>query len=162
MSRDPVKLLGGLNLHQYAPNTLEWSDPLGLAGNRANRRAGQILQDQQAASGGHAYSRHGAQTTMPQQEQRAVPGIPPDNPCPKNPKPINSTRFLSNVDQLDAIQRATKAMNTNGTNAETIDMGRTIGEGYRAGGGCPVTTTKARVVRGQNGIITAYPILPPP
>ncbi|WP_295549574.1 RHS repeat-associated core domain-containing protein [uncultured Pseudacidovorax sp.] len=161
VSKDPIGLLGGLNLHQYAPNTLEWIDPLGLAGNRANRRAGQILQDQQAASGGHAYSRHGAHTTMPQQEHRATTGIPPDNPCPRRPRPINSTRFLSNVDQLDAIQRATQAMDRNGTNAETIDMGRAIGEGYRAGGGCPVTTTKARVVRGPNGIATAYPILPP-
>ncbi len=161
-SKDPIGLLGGLNLHQYASNSNEWIDPLGLAGNRANRRAGQILQDQQAASGGHAYSRHGAHTTMPQQEHRAITGIPPDNPCPRRPRPINSTRFLSNVDQLDAIQRATQAMERNGTDAETIDMGRAIGEGYRAGGGCPATTTKARVVRGPNGIVTAYPILPPP
>lgn len=50
-------------------------------------------------------------------------------------------------------------MNRHGTSAETVNMGRIIGEGYRAGGGCPVTTTRARVVRGPNGIITAYPIL---
>jgi len=30
VSRDPIGLLGGLNLHQYAPNPLEWTDPLGL------------------------------------------------------------------------------------------------------------------------------------
>jgi hypothetical protein len=44
----------------------------------------------------------------------------------------------------------------------TIDMGRTIGEGYRKGGGCSEETTRsATVVRGPNGIITAYPDLGP-
>jgi len=32
ISSDPIGLLGGLNLHQYAPNTTAWVDPLGLAG----------------------------------------------------------------------------------------------------------------------------------
>ncbi|WEF35146.1 HYD1 signature containing ADP-ribosyltransferase family protein [Pseudoduganella chitinolytica] len=39
-SRDPIGLLGGLNLHRYAPNPTEWTDPLGLnrskAGNAQN------------------------------------------------------------------------------------------------------------------------------
>ena len=30
-SKDPIGLLGGVNLHQYAPNPLQWTDPLGLA-----------------------------------------------------------------------------------------------------------------------------------
>lgn len=30
MSRDPIGLLGGINVHQYAPNPVEWVDPLGL------------------------------------------------------------------------------------------------------------------------------------
>ena len=161
VSKDPIGLLGGINLQQYAPNPVEWVDPLGLAGNRANRRAGQILQDQQAASGGHAYSRHGAQTTMAQQEHRAITGIPPDDPCPRRPRPVNSTRFLSNVDQLDAIQRANREMDRTGSSRVTVDMRRVIGEGYRRGGGCPETTTKATVFRGPNGTITAYPELGP-
>jgi RHS repeat-associated protein len=30
VSSDPIGLLGGLNLHQYAPNPTEWIDPFGL------------------------------------------------------------------------------------------------------------------------------------
>lgn len=161
VSKDPIGLAGGINAHQYAPNPTGWIDPFGLAGNRVNRRAGKILQDQQTASGGHAYSRHGAHTTMPQQEHRATTGIPPDNPCPRRPRPTNSTRFLSNVDQLDAIQRANQEMDRTGSSRATVDMGRVIGEGYKRGGGCPETTSKATVFRGPNGTITAYPDLGP-
>jgi len=134
---------------------------LGLAGNRANRRAGSILQRQDAVSGGHAYSRHGAHTTMLDQQRRATNGVPPDDPTrkPKKCGP-NSTRFLSSVDQLDAIQRGIAEMDRQGTNRATINMGRTIGEGYRKGGNCPKENTKfATVVRGPNGIVTAFPDL---
>jgi RHS repeat-associated protein len=31
MSRDPAGLLGGFNVHSYAPNPIQWVDPLGLA-----------------------------------------------------------------------------------------------------------------------------------
>ncbi|WP_374489827.1 RHS repeat-associated core domain-containing protein, partial [Zoogloea sp.] len=31
ISRDPIGLLGGMNVHAYAPNPVEWVDPLGLA-----------------------------------------------------------------------------------------------------------------------------------
>ncbi|EDT2963755.1 type IV secretion protein Rhs [Salmonella enterica subsp. enterica] len=31
ISADPIGLLGGINLYQYAPNPLSWIDPLGLA-----------------------------------------------------------------------------------------------------------------------------------
>lgn len=96
---------------------------------------------------------------MAQQEHRAKTGVPPDNPCPKRPRPVDSTRFISNVDQLDAIQRGKALMNANGTNVETFDMGRPIDEGYRAGGGCPVTTSRVTVVRRNGNIVTAYPQL---
>ncbi|RQT02662.1 hypothetical protein DF051_38975 [Burkholderia contaminans] len=68
---------GGINVYAYGPNPIEWVDPLGLAGNRANRRAGSILRDMDSSGGGHAYARHGAGTTMAQQEHRAKTGIPP-------------------------------------------------------------------------------------
>ena len=32
ISRDPIGLLGGMNVHAYAPNPVEWVDPLGLSG----------------------------------------------------------------------------------------------------------------------------------
>ncbi|PRE28614.1 hypothetical protein C6P79_09670 [Burkholderia multivorans] len=31
VSKDPIGLAGGLNVYQYAPNPVEWIDPLGLA-----------------------------------------------------------------------------------------------------------------------------------
>ncbi|RQV04645.1 RHS repeat-associated core domain-containing protein [Burkholderia cenocepacia] len=31
VSRDPIGLAGGLNAYQYAPNPIEWIDPLGLS-----------------------------------------------------------------------------------------------------------------------------------
>ncbi len=33
ISKDPIGYAGGLNLHQYAPNPVDWIDPLGLAKN---------------------------------------------------------------------------------------------------------------------------------
>jgi RHS repeat-associated protein len=38
VSKDPIGLLGGINLQQYAPNPTEWIDPLGLSGSSAQRR----------------------------------------------------------------------------------------------------------------------------
>ena len=32
MSKDPIGLMGGMNVHAYAPNPTEWIDPLGLDG----------------------------------------------------------------------------------------------------------------------------------
>ncbi len=161
ISKDPIGLKGGVNALFYAPNPVEFIDPLGLQGNRANRRAGKILADNDAATGGHAYSRHGAHTTMPEQERRAMTGVPPDNPCkiPQTHGP-DSTRFIRNTDQLDAIQKGRSAMNASGQNSATFDMGRTIGEGYRSGGGCPITTSRVTVRRNNSGdVYTAYPQL---
>jgi RHS repeat-associated protein len=36
LCQDPIGLLGGLNLYQYAPNALEWVDPWGWAKKRAS------------------------------------------------------------------------------------------------------------------------------
>ncbi|WP_049696376.1 RHS repeat-associated core domain-containing protein [Pseudomonas fulva] len=159
-AKDPIGFIGGLNTYSYGANPLSWVDPLGLAGNKANRRAGAILQNIDSKGGGHANSRHGAGTTLSQQEHRAITGIPPDCPCIKNPKPTDSTRFLSNIDQLDAIQRGNAQMNTNGSNSAILNMNRIIGEGYRAGGGSRQETATAVIVRRNNNILTAYPKLP--
>ena len=39
VNQDPIGLMGGMNLYQFAPNTQSWTDPLGLAGRRGERRA---------------------------------------------------------------------------------------------------------------------------
>jgi RHS repeat-associated protein len=148
--QDPIGLLGGNNSFLFAPNPLDWIDPLGLVGNRANRRAGEILRRRDAANGGHAHCRHGAQTTRAQQEYRARTGVPPDQPT-KTPQASgpNSTRYLSNVDQLDAIQKGEAEMRATGRDEATIDMKRDVGEGYLAGGGggCLHTTRLATTWR---------------
>jgi uncharacterized protein RhaS with RHS repeats len=36
LSKDPIGLLGGFNTHTYAPNPVQWIDPLGLAPKKQN------------------------------------------------------------------------------------------------------------------------------
>ncbi|WP_254894579.1 RHS repeat domain-containing protein [Chromobacterium haemolyticum] len=38
ISRDPIGLMGGINIHSYAPNPVEWVDPFGLS--KASSSAG--------------------------------------------------------------------------------------------------------------------------
>jgi len=38
--QDPIGLLGGINLYQYAPNPMAWIDPLGLAKSGQWKRVG--------------------------------------------------------------------------------------------------------------------------
>ena len=39
ISRDPIGYEGGINVYQYAPNPLVWTDPLGLAAHRGRIQA---------------------------------------------------------------------------------------------------------------------------
>lgn len=45
VSQDPIGLLGGGNFYQYAPNSINWLDPLGLSNCQVNweKAAGQAL-----------------------------------------------------------------------------------------------------------------------
>lgn len=47
ISKDPIGLMGGINLHQYAPNPTQWVDPLGLVRKPPSKRA---LKDGAGAS----------------------------------------------------------------------------------------------------------------
>ncbi|WP_296224616.1 RHS repeat-associated core domain-containing protein, partial [Ralstonia sp. UBA689] len=53
-SQDPIGLLGGLNSHLYAPNPVEWIDPLGLQNSHQRRvktraNARQVALNEQTA-----------------------------------------------------------------------------------------------------------------
>ncbi len=37
VSKDQIGLHGGINVYQYAPNSIDWTDPLGLAGARSTQ-----------------------------------------------------------------------------------------------------------------------------
>jgi RHS repeat-associated protein len=45
ISEDPIRLLGGLNLHAYAANTIGWVDPLGLNKKKKPFEKHQLLRD---------------------------------------------------------------------------------------------------------------------
>jgi RHS repeat-associated protein len=47
ISRDPIGLMGGINIHSYAPNPVEWVDPLGLA--RIAKSTKQKVQEENAS-----------------------------------------------------------------------------------------------------------------
>ena len=55
MSQDPIGLLGGKNLYQFANNPVSWIDALGLKGRCATRMVGNtaIYGQGQATSGSH-------------------------------------------------------------------------------------------------------------
>lgn len=64
--QDPIGLLGGLNLYQYAPNALGWVDPWGLSCGKPNHKAGMSTKKY-----GHARNRHGSQNSPQSMKDRA-------------------------------------------------------------------------------------------
>jgi len=107
-------------------------------------------------SGAHFFSRHGAQTTLQQQLQRATTGMTPDGVAGRA---VASSRFLSNQLQLEAYKAAKAAYTPSMAGSGTvIDMGKTIGEGYLKGGGAVQTSTSVQVYFNNSGeIITMFP-----
>lgn len=81
ISKDPIGLAGGINLHQYAPNPIEWVDPLGLAKKAPSKFARKdgdgATADEIAASkvnGGHRRGQSACREKM--LEQKPVGGYP--------------------------------------------------------------------------------------
>lgn len=118
--------------------------------------ARELVIAESEVSGAHFLSRHGAQTTLQQQLQRATTGMSPDGVAGRA---VASYRFLSNQLQLEAYKAAkaayTPAMAGGGT---VINMGKTVGEGYLRGGGAVQTSTSVQVYFNNSGeIITMFP-----
>lgn len=121
------------------------------------------LQEIDNAGGGHAYGRHGADTTLEEQYIRAVTGLTPDGVAEDGR--FSSSRFLSNEQQLRAIDEARirfEAAQAAGLADRAFDVTFTelVGEGFSRFGSSYQQTRVARVVFRPDGtVLTAFPDL---
>ncbi|PMZ21558.1 MULTISPECIES: RHS repeat domain-containing protein, partial [unclassified Pseudomonas] len=119
--------------------------------------------------GAHFLQKHGKQTTLEAQRERAITGRNPTTGIVETydngrkaglPKiPSAATRFTSYRDQLNAIYRAQLILKRNDLAAskEPMNMGKQIGEGYKRGGVEYGRQTNAVVILNRNGDpITSY------
>lgn len=88
------------------------------------------LEEQFGVDSAHGLRRHGAGTSLEQQEWRAKTGYTPDG---AQGTPSDATRFFDNGDLLAAYNRAMD-LRQPGQRFVDIDFGRAVGEGYYAGG----------------------------
>lgn len=123
---------------------------------------------EQSIPGAHFKGRHGAQTTLQQQYDRAVNGIDPITQQPRYRRDgslvtPNSTRFLSHRDQINAIERTATIYQNTGSKAlaeRPIIFRSQAGEGYYGGSGVYDTSFSVQVWFNRNAQpITAFPIL---
>ena len=159
ISQDPIRLNSGQpNFYTYVKNSNIQIDPLGLTEAECEA-ALQRLQDEQGANS-HFYDRHGAQTTLAEQEARALTGRTPDGVAGR---PVDSTRFLSHADELEAAQKALDYQRNFGTGVgnETFEfnMGRDVGEGYFARTSNYGTAENVRAFFRDGNLVTLFPTL---
>ncbi|GAB2700591.1 hypothetical protein GCM10027037_26800 [Mucilaginibacter koreensis] len=117
-----------------------------------------LVKEEFTIPNAHFVSRHGAGTTLAEQYNRATTGVTPDG---KQGRPVNASRFISNVIQLEALNKAKQIYNTTGKTSFTFDMGYTVGEGYLKGGdnGHVTTTSDVQAVFRNGQPYTLYPEL---
>jgi LysM repeat protein len=108
--------------------------------------------------GAHFYQRHGAQTTLEQQQIRAATGLTPDG---VNGPIVDSARFLDNGSLYEGAQRAQVIYERNGQTSVLIEFDQNIGEGYLKGGEIYARTNIAQFVFKNERLYTAYPVLYP-
>jgi hypothetical protein len=102
------------------------------------------LQQQYADAGvqnPHFVDRHGPQTTLDQQYQRATGGGWPN---PGTTTPQDASRFFNASDMESAIQQAVQRRANGETGPIPVDFGRPVGEGYVRALGSPGTTPQYR------------------
>ncbi|WP_207546543.1 RHS repeat-associated core domain-containing protein, partial [Methylobacterium indicum] len=159
VSPDPIRLDGGTRLLGYVDNPNIFFDLFGLAG-CSETDAEKSLQEMQRKQGirSHFFDRHGAHTTLQDQQLRATTGYTPDG---KQGRPVDSSRFLTHVDQLEAAQHAIDLRSRFNANQIEFDMGRPIGEGYLKGGQQYIGGTQSvRAYFDANGnLTTLFPLL---
>jgi len=114
----------------------------------AARRLAEIQAD--AGPSSHFFSRHGAQTNMGQQFDRASTGFTPDGFAGNI---VDSSRFLSHRGQLNAVQAAQEIYGRTGKKVFTFDVGYEVGEGFVKNATDLVRTSNVRVVFDAKGKI---------
>ncbi|WP_312847557.1 RHS repeat-associated core domain-containing protein [Serratia fonticola] len=108
----------------------------------------------------HFLERHGTQTSLESQLERATNGTNPTTGAQQH-IPTAVTRFNSHRDQLNTIQRAQTIHRQSGgiVTRVTIPYGRTTGEGYSINGPTYGTSRTAKIILTPSGqSITAYTV----
>jgi hypothetical protein len=116
----------------------------------------QVEQIEKSSPGAHFDSRHGAGTTLKEQEISAKTGLRPDG---AQQKPVDSSRFLTYQIEFQSIQRAETIFKQTGQTTFSFNMEIPTGEGYLKGGVTYKTSTTAQAVFKNGKIYTLYPLL---
>jgi RHS repeat-associated protein len=120
--------------------------------------AGLKLAEMESLSGSHFLSRHGSQTSLSSQYQRATTGLTPDGVVLTE---VNATRFFSEDIQLAAVNMAKSEFAATGKTTFKFQMKMPVGEGYLKGGGAGSyrTTSEVQAVFKQGELNTIYPVI---
>ena len=168
VNQDPIGVAGGENLYSFAPNVQAWMDVLGLCprnkkaklrrkkAKKANARKSRTkiteLERTRGVSNVHSLDRHGAQTSLAQQLDRA-------NNAPNGITSYKShaARFTSHQDHLDtlntALDRRSRGLGQQTPQGyrDTFDMGRPVAEGFRKDSSNLVRTSEVTVTFNSSG-----------
>ena len=143
ISRDPIGLLGGYNIFQYAPNPLHWIDPFGLIKNRGGLNWKAVIGKKDETRREHVIKGH----TVPN------PDKPEQTIFYKNPiKTINSAWKKRNKKNCKCVFTSSRE---DGVDEYVIDMNKPIG--YDRDTNKVLTKIVIYVKRNTNKIITGYP-----
>ena len=140
-------------------SNLSREDRLARIDDLAEANAGRRLSEMEAGNpGAHFYSRHGADTSIIQQQRRATTGYTPDG---YSGVPRDSSRFMSNREQLRVMQRADIEKVVQAKNNPQFSMEGMKGEGYLRGGSLSDyrTTQTFKIIYRNNLPYTGYPVL---
>jgi RHS repeat-associated protein len=147
---DPIGLLGGFNLYQYAPNGLTWIDPWGLSCVKWNGRAQRFY-----GKNGRFISRAESAKSIrinPQKQAGHIQGTPQYNNRVKQGKPTSAFDSQSDVDKLvrNTLEYGNPVPNQPGK--FDLETGSPVGTGPNGG-----AQTKVRVHVDSKGEAHGHP-----